>query len=250
MNSVVAVIPVFGRGLLVPFTIRRLVRMGVKVVCITEYENERRFCREAGATVTTLMKRPLGEKWNAGFLCAKQFDPDFYLYVGSSDWVSDNWLDVMLPVAENYELTGVLDFYELHLVYDYPFKRRQDYNREEVNRSFKGRKLGHWNGYSGERKGEPIGIGRILRRDFVKRIGHKPFDDSLVKNLDNSMYRKTENVHAMRCDEIKCLSLSTTLWSNRHSFALDMQNEGSRVFNDTEANDFLEKWFPETFKLF
>ena len=64
------------------------------------------------------------------------------------------------------------------------------------------------------------------------------------------MYNKTEDVVSIRCDEIKCLSLSTTLWGNKHVFETDMNNPGSKIFSKSEADKFLKKWFPEANKLF
>lgn len=249
MTKIVAVMPVKGRMLLVPWTVRRLKKIVDEVVCVTETKEERPICQEAGAVVTTLRAATLGAKWNGGFLNAKQFDPDFYLYVGSSDWLSYNWIDELLPIAENHELTGVQDFYEMHLEYDHYFDKLQRYNLHKVNASFKSRKVGYWKGYYGARRGEPIGIGRLLRRDFIKRIDYKPFDDKLTKNLDYSMYQKTEDVVSIRCDKIKCMALSTTLWGNKHIFETDMSNPGSRILKAKEKNEFLKKWFPETFEL-
>lgn len=250
MTKIVAVMPVKGRELLLPHTIKNILKVVDEVVCVTECKEERPICQAAGAVVTTLRGATLGEKWNGGFQNAKQFDPDYYLYVGSSDWVSSNWIDVMLPIAENHELTGVSDFYEMHLEYDHYYDKKQNYNIHKVNKSFKSRKVGYWKGYYGERRGEPIGIGRVLRRDFVKRINYKPFDPMLTKSLDWSMYNKTEDVVSIRCDEIKCLSLSTTLWGNKHVFETDMNNPGSEIFTKTKADNFLKKWFPEANNLF
>jgi len=250
MSKIVAVIPVRGRQLLLPWTIKNILKVVDEVVCVTECKEERPICQQSGAIVTTIRGATLGKKWNMGFQNAKQFDPDYILYVGSSDWVSDNWVDELMPLAENHELTGVQDFYEMHLEFNHPFEKKQDYNIHRVNESFTGRKVGYWEGYFGERRGEPIGIGRILRRDFLKRINYNPFDEMLTKNLDYSMYNKTDDVVSTRCDNMKCLSLSTTLWGNKHIFETDMSNPGSRVFDKKEANEFLTKWFPEAYKLF
>jgi hypothetical protein len=250
MTKIVAVMPVKGRELLLPWTIKRLKRIVDEVVCVTETKEERPICQAAGAIVTTLRSATLGAKWNGGFLNARQFDPDYYLYVGSSDWISDNWIEELLPIAENHELTGVQDFYEMHLMYDHYFDKKQNYNVHKVNESFMGRKVGYWKGYYGERRGEPIGIGRLLRRDFVKRIDYKPFDPMLTKSLDWSMYNKTEDVVSIRCDKIKCMALSTTLWGNKHIFETDMSNPGSRILPKKEEKEFLTKWFPEAYKMF
>ncbi len=192
------------------------------------------------------LKAPLGKKWNTAFVMAKNYDPDHILFVGSSDWVSDNWLDVLLQ--HDAEIVGTRDFYELHLEYDIEYDRAQNYNLEDVRSKFVKRQLGRWVGYHGARQGEPIGIGRLVRRDYLERVNWMPFENHLPKNLDNSMIRKTDSVKVIECDEIKCLSISTSLWSNRHNFLLDMQNKGSYLINNNVA--FLRKWFPDALNLF
>ena len=244
--AIVAVIPVKGRLLLIPHTIRRIKRVVDEVVCVTEYAYERDICKRAGAKVTTGFKQALGRKWNNGFEFARALKPDHVLYVGSSDWVSDNWVREMLSLIEDYDFIGPLDFHEMHLEYDYPYDRDGKYNIHEVNKHFKRRLLGYWKGYTGERRGEPIGIGRVLSKKFLDRIDWRPFDDELVKNLDYSMTQKAEKFKGVRV-ESKCLSISTTLWPNRHDFWYDMKNQGSKLLND---HSLLEEYFPETYNLF
>lgn len=244
---IIAVIPVKGRLLLIPHTIRRIRRVVDHIVCVTEYAHERDICKMAGAHVTTGFKMPLGRKWNGGFEYARKMKPDHILYVGSSDWVSDNWCKVLLSQIEDNDYIGTSDFYEMHLEYDIPFQRDQNYNIHSVNKSLKKRHLGYWKGYTGDREGEAIGIGRILSKEFLDRIDWKPFDDGLVKNLDYSMTEKAIKKKTIQDDRIKSLSISTTLWPNRHNFQYDMNNEGSVILED---HSMLKEYFPETYKLF
>ena len=85
---VVAVVPVLGRYPLVPYTLRRLNKIVDKVVCVVENNKDALICAKEGAHICNLPTKLLGEKWNAGFVDARQYDPDFVLYVGSSEYIN------------------------------------------------------------------------------------------------------------------------------------------------------------------
>ena len=249
---VVAVVPVLGRYPLVPYTLRRLNKIVDKVICVVDNKRDRQICADEGAFIVNAPGVLLGKKWNAGFWEAKQFDPDFVLYMGSSDWVSDNYLDVMLPIAQDYEITGTLDYHLLHLEYNrldddnnpisYQEKRYRfmdEYDLDLIRENFISREVKHWKGYECERKGEPIGIGRLVRRDYLDRVRWNPFEDSIYNSLDWSMFQKASHFKAIMSDEAQSMSVSTSLWGNKHTFDGDLIDES-----------YLTKWFPEALKLF
>jgi len=243
----VAVIPVRGRLPLIPHTIKQALKVVDEVVCVCDHAYEKEYC--VGATTTVLSRVPLGRKWNAGFQFASQFDPDFVLYIGSSDWVSENWMDVMLPYAENCELVGVPIFYLLHLYYEVLIKDHDTLKRMSSKSGvhnmpvrFKDWVAGRWGGYWDERKHEPIGIGRVLNRDYLKRVDYKPFDDEARKSMDWHMFMKAKSYNLIERDDIRCLSISTSLWANFHDFTRDAD-----VL--MEAEPFLAKWFPDALNL-
>jgi hypothetical protein len=243
----VAVIPVKGRGLLVPHTAQRLVDMGVKVILVLEYAHEKAFFYGMDVDCTVMGHQTLGKKWNAGFQRAKGYDPDYVLFVGSSDWVTENWLDVMIPLADECDIAGVADYYMAHIEVGIPYDRAQAYARAEVNKNILSIKAGHWMGYKGnEREGEPIGIGRVLNREFLRRIDYKPFDDMQTKSMDWAMFNKAKSFKTIRCAEHKCLSISTSLWSNYHDFYTEIRYPDS----ETMGREFIEKYFPHVLKLF
>jgi hypothetical protein len=239
---IVAVIPVKGRLPLIPHTIKQALKVVDKVVCVCDHAWEKPFC--VGAETTVIRRVPLGKKWNAGFNFARQFDPDFILYIGSSDWVSENWMEVMLPYAENCELVGVPIFHLLHLYYDVeekdPYilkKLRCKGGIHEMLVSFRDWAAGEWGGYWDERKHEPIGIGRVLNRDYLKRVDYKPFDDTQSKSMDYQQFTKAKNYMLIERDDIRCLSISTNLWNNYHEFTRDAD-----VL--IEPGAFIDEWFP------
>lgn len=244
---IVAVIPVLGRGLLVRHTVGRLVRQKIHVVVVCQYVYEFSFFEGIDKKYLTLKVcygKNLGFKWNYGFIVAKELNPDAILYVGSSDWVTDNWIDSLSEYLNGADYVGVQDYYLAHFEFNVPYDKSQKYDdlSEQLNRV----RVGHWIGYSGPRMGEPIGIGRLLSRKFLDRINFMPFDNNLNKNLDHSMHLKAQNVVSLRCDDHKCLSISTTLWSNKHNYFVDMDNSGSKILNVK----FLNKYFPESLNFY
>jgi len=107
----VAVMPVHGRLPLVSLTIQRLL---VKnrfhaVICLGDSPEEEKICRDAGAGFIYHANRPIGRKLNTGFQIAADYDPHAVMYVSSSDWLSDNWLDVVSSYVGEFDLVGKLD---------------------------------------------------------------------------------------------------------------------------------------------
>lgn len=200
--KVVAVIPVKGREPLLKYTIRRLYeKNGVyRVICIGDKEKE--VCVSEGADFIEFPNNPLGAKWNAGFLKAKNYNPDACLFMGSSDWVSDNWLEETTPFLDKWDIIGKPDFYMLDI-------------QEELRAC-------HWLGYDGSRAGEPIGIGRLISKRILDRLEWKPMDAALDRSMDFSMYHRVlglgGKVKLVTHDSIKSLSISTGKWENMHKF--------------------------------
>src|SRR5690606_24137998 len=174
--------------------------------------------------------KPLGKKWNAGFLEAKKYNPDCCLFVGSSDWVSDNWIEYCSHYLKNYDLIGKPDFYLL------------DYGRRL--------RVCHWAGYTDKRRSnEPIGIGRILSKRILDKMGWKPMDDKLDSSLDWSMYQKvllySGAVKLINTTDIKSLSLSTSAWENKHKF----EDHWNNKLPSKRLDESLLKEFPESYEL-
>lgn len=227
----VAVIPVKGRIPLLKQTIRRLYRKnGVhKVICIGDTFEEKTACEFEGAEFITHPNNPLGKKWNRGFQAAKQYDPDAVLFVGSSDWISDNWLNTIEPyiMEKEVDLIGKPDFYLLDI--------------GQVLR------FCHWKGYTQrERKNEPIGIGRVLSRHILSKMDWKPIADDLNNSIDFSMYKNVlanqGNVMLLKTAGIQSLSISCDQWPNMHKF----NDHYSNKLPSDRMHDF-GKWLDEKF---
>lgn len=207
--NVIACVPIHGRIPLFIHTVRRLLqRNGVaRVICVGDNEDECAVARSIDARVEWVnhSNKPLAAKWNAAFYAAKQYDPDAVLFVGSSDWLTDNWVDAGMKALESADMVGRLDFMLL------------DISRQ------KGMRMCHWHGYTEvARQNEPIGIGRMLSRDIMRKMNYRPFDHRLDNGLDWSMYqnvlRLNGRVGLITEDTARSLSISTDRWSNKHVF--------------------------------
>ena len=201
--KIIAVIPVHGRNILLKYTIKRLYNNGLyKVICVGNSKTDKKTVMECGAEWVQHENDPLGKKWNTGFKYAEKYEPDGILFVGSSDWIDYHWIQY----AENY-----LD--------DYGMIGKKDYYMADITNGTL--RLCHWLGYNDNRKNEPIGIGRLLNKEFLKSINYKPFDDNKNSSMDYMMYNKCVNNNfkiKMIEDDYCFLSLSCDLWTNKHIF--------------------------------
>jgi hypothetical protein len=234
--TTVACIPVHGRIELVKQTIRRLYKKNgvAKVICAGSTKAEKDACESEGAEFFMHPNDPLGKKWNAIFMRAKHYNPDDIVFVGSSDWLSDNWIDVMRPYLKDYEMVGVPGF---HLL---------DISKSNVYR------LCFWSGYVGERADESIGIGRLISRRALEKMDWKPFVDDRNNGMDYSMQQNVlkngGNVKMLKTDEITCLSLSTNRWPNKHQFEDHWNNKlpSEKILD----HSMLKDKFPEAYHIF
>lgn len=243
---IIAIIPVLGRLPLVQHTIARALKIVDTVITVVSEVWMKDYC-EGSYPIWIRRRAPLGEKWNFGFKIAKQFDPDHVLFIGSSDWVTENWVTELLPHTEHNDIVGVKGYHLLHMDYEICYHNKKLLNKYrakdgayDIPVKFQGMKVGYWGGYRNERRGEPIGLGRILNRDFLKRIDYKPFNDEKWTGMDFNMFNLAQNVKTINSKSIKNLSISTNLWGNLHKF------EHCKPIKDEE---FLNIWFPGAYQL-
>lgn len=228
----VAVIPVKGRLPLLKYTIQRLYKKnGVfEVICIGDSIEEQEVCENEGAEFIFHENNPLGKKWNAGFLAAKKHNPDAVLFVGSSDWVSNNWLSYTEKlIRAGADLVGKPDFYLLDIGETYRFC--------------------HWLGYTQpQRRLEPIGIGRVISKRILDLMNWQPIQETLNNSIDWSMYQNIlklgGEVKNVRTNEIQSLSISTSHWANMHKFEDHYRNKKGLEYSRFPG---FEKWLDEKF---
>lgn len=244
--KIVAVIPVFGRLSLLKFTIKRLYEKNkcYKVICVGDQLEDRLLCEKMGAIWVGHPNKPLGSKWNFGFIKAREYHPDACLFVGSSDWVSDNWIAESTKHLPFADMIGRADCYFLDIR-----------NKDKIDKY----RLVYWSGYgdnlfNGIRKNETIGIGRILSRNILEKMNWQPFQKEKDNSMDWMMYQNVlkngGKVLQLDNDSMYSLSISTDLWVNKHKFInhwnMNIKNS-ERIKNYT---DFLKDNFPEAFEIF
>lgn len=235
----VAVIPCFGRFQLLEKTVERLYNVnGIsKVVLIGHEYKTKQIADRTGSHYVDHANLPLGRKWNAGFLAAKSFNPDAVLFVGSSDWISKDWMQTALKYLPEYDMIGKLG---CHLL---------DVNTE------KGKRLVEWTGYGkGVRESEPIGIGRVISARVLNKINWKPFEDHKDNSMDWFMYERVLNQSGkikIMNEPVYSMAISTNLWHNKHMFEEHWKNKlPSKKYNAEDMRQFLETNFKEALTLF
>lgn len=234
---IIAVIPVSGRETLLYHTIKRLEKqtIPVKTICCGHTESEKKVCEKAGAEFIMVPKYvPLGEKWQLCIMRAKDYNPDAIMILGSSDWICDTWAEELMKEEGDMIGTAGLYFYDI-----------QKYNMTA---------LYFWPGYMDlMRKGEPIGTGRIIKRDICERLNWELFDRRINVSLDWSCKQHISKVNGkIVCSkrDIKGLSLSTYQWKNMHSFSKLAETYPVVWFDRVQKQEFIKTYFPEGYNIF
>lgn len=226
---VIACMAVKGRRPLLEFTIKRLLNKNgcYKVICSGDDPEDKIICEASGAEWVDHSNKPLGKKWNSSFQAAKKYNPDACLFTGSSDWISDNWIYTMKPYVEKFGLVGAPGMY----LADVSTKIR----------------VCHWAGYVGRRRGESIGIGRMISSKVLDSVQWRPFHEEIDSSLDGSMINRCGKDYLV-LENIKSLSLSTNIWGNKHSFSQHFNNllPSTKV---SDVDNFI-KDFPELLQFY
>jgi len=232
---VIAVIPCFGRFKLLQRTLERLYSVNgiTKVVMVGHEPEVKEIAHKTNSHYVHHKNEPLGLKWNAGFLAARELKADAVLFVGSSDWIDAEWLPEALRYLPEYDMIGRLDCYLL-----------------DINTISKIKRLVHWPGYGhGVRSEEPIGIGRVISARVLDKIHWRPFNDHKDNSMDWFMYdavlQNSGKIKLM--DKGKSMAISTNLWPNKHQFESHWKGRElpSHKIQGPDMNDFLEKNFPD-----
>lgn len=235
---VIACLAVHGRLPLLKYTIERLYKKNgcYKVICSGDNPEDKKLCESLGAVWVHARNKPLGNKWNQAFRKAKEFNPDAVVFVGSSDWLSDNWFSIMRPFVDVHGFAGVPGCYLTDL-------------GNEI-------RLCDWTcgyaGYRADRADESIGVGRMLSRRLLDAIDWLPFAPTLENSLDRSM-KDTSILRGyhdfmVKDGSLKALSLSCPHWPNKHKFFMHWEGLIPSIRMDN-PQQWLEKNFPEAIEL-
>ena len=252
----IAVMPVLGRHPLLKHTISRLLnKNGCDIVICAGNKEDRQVCEKAGAIFTQQNNDYLGRKWNALFAMAKPHNPDAVLFVGSSDWLSDNWIPVMSKhLSEKNQMVGKAGCYML----DIKTQGNASYTTYRKPYAQPEYRLIYWPGYKWgspknnkhNRDKESIGIGRLISREGLDSIRWRPFENSLNFSLDYSMYKRFLKKNKIVYDNsIHSMGISTDRWKNKHTFEAHWNNTNpsKRII---DPHKFCKQYFDEYSQIF
>lgn len=232
--KIIAPIPCFGRIPLLRLTVKRLQDKNKihKVILIGHELEVEALAEELNCEFVYHANEPLGSKWNAGFIAAKKYDPDGVLFVGSSDWISDNYIEYIEKELPEFDMLGMLGCYFTDI-------------GKEIRSVY-------WKGYGkGNRSHEPIGIGRVLSARILNAIDWRPFDIDKNNSMDFQMYHKVIQKGGKvgifdAKEDIQFVSISTAAWTNKHIFSHHWSNIIPSV--RINSNQITDK-FPELIDL-
>jgi hypothetical protein len=118
--------------------------------------------------------QPLSNKWQSGIDYIKDLEFDYVLMLGSDDLISSNLLDIYTPaMEEGFDLIGLKDCYFL------------DARTDELT---------YWAGYTNHRRGESLGMARMLSRGLLMKMNWNIWQSGLKKGLDSSMMRNIKRL--------------------------------------------------------
>ncbi len=109
----------------------------------------------------------LSTKWNLFLPALKEHGPEFVVISGSDDIYSNSYWLKMYQLSKAYDHIGLLDFFLL----DSGTMRMK-----------------HWNGFTRDKIGHPIGAGRWVARHILDTVDWKLCEDGLTKGVDLSMH--------------------------------------------------------------
>ena len=143
----------------------------IEVLAVGSSTEDMLVCRELDFMYVN-HRNILGEKLNAALKEAKKIDFDAMLMLGSDDILNAETLDFyQFAFSKEYRFVGFLDCYFF-------------------NMDTKG--LIKWNGYRGEREGEPIGAWRCFKRDLIEELNWELWGNQ-HHSIDYTMWEKIKS---------------------------------------------------------
>jgi len=203
--KVVVPIPVLGRFPLLRLTIKRLYEKNkvFKVILIGDELETKQIADEMDCEYVLSANKPLGFKWNNGFKAAKKYNPDAVLFAGSSDWISDDYIQIASQYLDRFDMIG---------------KNGCHF----IDKSKGAMRLVWWAGYDPRQRNETIGIGRLLSGRILNKFNYMPFNNAFDHSLDYSMnlniIRNKGKIKILEPNQGSLLSISTDKWGNKHNF--------------------------------
>jgi hypothetical protein len=116
---------------------------------------------------------PLSYKWNMAIRTLEQIDFDAVILLGSDDYIDEAFLKYAERTISDFDMIGFKDIYFQH----------------EGG-------LYYWSGYTNNRRGEPIGAGKVYSRKFLECIDWNLFDVARDRGLDRIAWKRVQQAKA------------------------------------------------------
>lgn len=215
--KICALIPTWERVLVTIEVIKQLERQTIpidKIVVVGSVEKDRDIMLFTKIDYLERPNQPLGAKIQAGVEYCRQFEPDALLMCGSDDWLSANWVEVLFPYLNDYDLVGADRIYAVSM----------GHHQLKIGRT----------SYEGtDRIEEPMGPGRLISQRILNKINWKLYPIDIDKLLDkNSMMNIVEaggKIFVEREDRVKVLSPKGG-WQTINSWGAYIRNHRIREF--------------------
>lgn len=166
------------------------------IYAIVSTPEDKELCEAFGATCFEYPNQPLSIKLQKGLEWCKQFDFDALLCVGSDDIIFG--LEHYIKYLDKHDFVAVQDCY-----------LRDNATGETY----------YWDGYKGgDRQGEPVGAGRMFRRDLLDRMDWLIWDSPRVSSVDRIGWARIKQYsQSMKCmkGEAKLIDLKDEYSTNK-----------------------------------
>jgi len=148
------------------------------VVAGSEGGKTKDICDKYGVGYVEVKNKPISNKFiKASVEAIVKHSPDYLMILGSDDFVNDALISKYLSLAEKkYDLIGLLNCYFYHT---------------------KSKGATRWRGYNNYRKGETVGMGRMLSRNVYEKLERKLWSEGMDSSLDHTMMKRLAKVKGL-----------------------------------------------------
>jgi len=173
----------------------------------SEGESSRKIAEKNGVYYTECQNLPLSRKANARLMFAKQFNPDYIMFLGSDDIISTS----LLKTYFHFMQQGI-DIIEINDLYYFDIKTKS---------------AAYCDGYSfGRRKGEPMAVARCIKNVVAIVFNWQLWNEKTKSSPDSNIFKMISQYNFSR----KRITI------NGQHLVLDIKGGGINNFNINKQN--------------
>ena len=147
-------------------------RLKLPVVMSVSTSEDSVFARAYTDKVIELENNPLGRKWNDTIKYAYDLGFDYFIMLGSDDWMTLPTYLFIKEQIKHYDLIGFQDIY---------FEQEGD--------------CYYWGGYQDQRRGEPGGAGRTITRNGIEKLDFNLWENAGQRGLDGYFWSRSGHLN-------------------------------------------------------